>query len=59
MKNSNITHLQTLNPTIMASNANEIDVTQKKTKRMVRSMIKKSKKNINSQIPRKTNSRIK
>lgn len=56
MKNSNITHLQTLNPTIMASNANEIDVTQTKPKRMVRSMIKKSKKNINSQIPRKTNS---
>lgn len=43
------------NPTIMASNVNEVNVAQTGLKRMVRSMIKKSK-NINSQIPRKTNS---
>ena len=44
------------NPTIMASNVNEVDVAQTELKRMVRSMIKKSKKNINSQIRRKINS---
>lgn len=43
------------NPTIMSSNVNEADVAQTELKRTIRNMIKKSKKNINSQIRRKTN----